>query len=463
MLALERTDVRRFRAVARRGGPNGRPKGPAPPVKITDSGRAVTLACHLGEVVVALRGTPPQPGKGSVTVTLADLDAIEGGSGVVTLDPSGTNKLMARWDASPAPRTARLDTFETHRHWPAEPDRLVAMPPTLPRALHEVGRSAARDPGKYAVTRVQVRGKDGELVGTDGKQALVWGGFTFPFAEDLLVPAVPLFGSKELAGEAAVSVGLDKEWLYVVIGPWQVWLAVDREGRFPDVRGAAPRSCPTRVTFDDRDVATLLDALPGLPGTTEFKSVTLDLGPAVVVRAHASASHPVAEVPLPFTAAGGPPVRVALDRDHLGRALALGLRELRVSSPERPVVFRDGDRTYLTATLDPSCAVPPPPAGAGAIGESALSISPSPLAPIRERTGSMAHRNDPPTDRNGHADPPTVGDPVDPLAEAEALRAALAEAANRAHRLLGALKQYRRERRSLQAAWSSLRQLNLGP
>jgi hypothetical protein len=340
------------------------------------------------------------------------------------------------------------------------------MPPTFPKALHEAGRCAARDPdsGRYAVGRVQVRGKDGELIGTDGKQALIWGGFTFPFPDDLLVPAVPLFGSKELASEAAVSAGLAKEWLYLVIGPWQVWLWVDREGRFPDVRGAVPRAQGTRVTFDDRDVATLLDALPGRPATTEFKPVTLDLGPVVVVRARDGDSGPVAEVPLPFTSAGGPPVRVVLDRDHLGRALALGLRDLRVSSPERPVVFRDRDRTYLAATLDPSCAVPPL-AGAGPTAEPALSISPSPppSPPICERTGSMAHRTDPPTDRNGHTDPPTAGDPVDPLAEAKALRAALAEAANRAHRLVGALKQYRRERRSLQAAWSSLRQLNLGP
>lgn len=75
----------------------------------------------------------------------------------------------------------------------------------------------------------------------------------------------------------------------------------------------------------------------------------------------------------------------------------------------------------------------------------------------------MAHRTEPPTDRNGHADLPPAGDPIDPLAEAEGLRAALAEAVTRATRLVAALRQFRKERRALSAAWTSLKQLNLGP
>jgi hypothetical protein len=230
------------------------------------------------------------------------------------------------------------------------------------------------------MTRVQVRGKDGELIGTDGKQALVWGGFKFPFAEDLLVPAVPLFGSKELAGEAAVSAGLAKEWLYLVIGPWQVWLGVDREGRFPDVRGAAPRSCPTRVTVDDRDAAEMLRALADLPSRDgEGRPVTVDLGDQVVVRSRDDGTGDTAEVRLVHSTAAGPPQRLVVDRDHLGRAVALGFRELRVSTPERPVAFRDVDRLFLCATLDPALVVPP--AGDPNTAAPATTVVPSPPDP----------------------------------------------------------------------------------
>jgi hypothetical protein len=429
-------------------------------VTISGSGRKVTLACHLGEVVVALRATAPEPGTGTVTVTLADLDAVEGASGVATLDPAGPGAVTARWDAGPAPRTAKLDTFESHRTWPEEPEHLAALPPTFPAALHEVGRSAARDPGKYAVTRVQVRGAAGELCGTDGKQALVWGGFSFPFADDLLVPAVPLFGSKELRGERAVSIGLAKDWLFLVIGPWQVWLAVDRQGRFPDVHAAAPRACPTRVAVDDRDAAELLHALPRLPGAEgEPRPVTLDLGATALVRARDDRTGEAAEVRLARSAVTGPPARVVLGRDHLGRALALGFRDLRASTPERPVAFRDPNRLFLCATLGPAAAAAPAGDPTPAAPAAAVPSPPTPTHPDR-RTPVPARDNLPP-DRNGH--PAPAADPSDPVAEAEALRADLADAAARAHRLVAMLKQYRKERRSLQAAWSSLKQLNLGP
>jgi hypothetical protein len=67
---------------------------------------------------------------------------------------------------------------------------------------------------------------------------------------------------------------------------------------------------------------------------------------------------------------------------------------------------------------------------------------------------------------NGHALPkPEVlngsVELLDPLAEAEGLRAALVEAANRAGRLIQCLKQFRRQRRVLQSAWTSLKSLGL--
>jgi hypothetical protein len=61
------------------------------------------------------------------------------------------------------------------------------------------------------------------------------------------------------------------------------------------------------------------------------------------------------------------------------------------------------------------------------------------------------------------ADPGTAEDVLGPLAEAEALRAALAEAARRVGRLMTSLRQFQKQRRALQAAWASLKHLQLGP
>ena len=65
---------------------------------------------------------------------------------------------------------------------------------------------------------------------------------------------------------------------------------------------------------------------------------------------------------------------------------------------------------------------------------------------------------------NGRHDPPPGdGEPLDPLAEAEALKAALAEATHRAGRLVQALRHGKRQKRQLESAWTALKALNLDP
>ena len=64
----------------------------------------------------------------------------------------------------------------------------------FPAAFHEVCLTTAREATKYAMNRVLVKGKTGEIVATDSKQLLAWGGFQFPFHEDLLIPRSAVFG-----------------------------------------------------------------------------------------------------------------------------------------------------------------------------------------------------------------------------------------------------------------------------
>ena len=69
-----------------------------------------------------------------------------------------------------------------------------------------------------------------------------------------------------------------------------------------------------------------------------------------------------------------------------------------------------------------------------------------------------ANGQGPPEGRDG-ATPP--GSNLDPIAEAEALRGLLHEAASRSARLVAALKQQRRHFRAVQQVAQSLRQLQL--
>jgi hypothetical protein len=437
-------------------------------------GGFVTMTAHLAEVVISLRVSTAQPSSGTIEMTLGDLDRHEhAGSDVVSLDPAQRDQAHAESSADkPDVGSKQVEEDPIGPEWPVVPEHLISVSPTFPRTLHEAGRCAAHEPSRYAMQRIQIRGKTGQVLGTDGKQALVQGGFTFPFAEDLLLPAVPVFGSKELASERGVSIGLNYDWLCLILGPWRFWLAADREGRFPDVLAAIPRANGARLLVDDQDAETLIRALPTLPGAREeHRPVTLDLGPTATVRSRNSETGEIVEVPLPRSQPGGSATRLVLDGEHFQRALTLGCREFRSASPERPVSARGEDRIYLCATLDPAGAIAPE--------KSDVSLSPSlvrpasrtrraadaltPVIPSTHSTRrlSMPRREPVPIESNGHADPPPEA--LDPLVEAEALRAALAEAASRAIRLVASLKQFRKERQAITSAWSRLRQLNLGP
>jgi hypothetical protein len=297
------------------------------------------------------------------------------------------------------------------------------------------------------LTRVQVGGKAGRVVATDGRTALVWGGFEFPFADDLLVPALPVFGTRELAAAGDARVGRTATHLVVAAGRWRVFVAVDRAGRYPDVSGIVPKDAPTVAGIDEADAAALLDKLPGLPGAdADHRPVTLALDGGVAVLARDENTGRVERVRLEGSPSAGPPARVVVDRRVLARALALGCHTVRVT-PDRPVVFEGTDKTLITVALDPALA-------AGVEKRD----SDTDATDTTERRTAVKHETNghPP---NGRPDPPDV---TDPLAAAEELRASLADALAAAGRLVAALRQQRKEKKALASVYAGLKALNLG-
>jgi hypothetical protein len=217
----------------------------------------------------------------------------------------------------------------------------------------------------------------------------------------------------------------------------------------------------TAPLIDGRDAADLLRALPELPGADdEDRPITLGLDGVVTVRARDEATGTVREFPLARSRSAGPPARVAVDRAALARALALGCHAVR-TDPAGKVLAADGpDRTFVVAALSPARAVPPADGGTGEVpGPQLDSVSKPDTDERRTAVKPNATNGRPPDDR---PDPPD-GDPPDPLAEAEALRASLAEAAADAARLVAALKARQKEKKALATVWSSLKALNLGP
>lgn len=452
MILMTRVTARDFRAAFSRCL-SGRPRGPAPPIVIRFAGGTRTIACTTGDGVV-LTHTAPADERDDLLVLPADfLGEVEGGTDEgVKLDRSSKLRGVLHWHTGSKPRTLPVELLLPGKHHELPtPPALTPVPARVLDALHECGRTAARESGRYALSKVQVRGTAGRVVGTDGKAAVLYGGFTLPFAGAVLVPAVPVFGLK-FVSRGEVRVGRTSTQLVIAAGAWTVWLPADTTGRYPDVAAVVPRSPPTTVTIDERDAAAVLKVLSGLPGKDdENRPVTLDANGTLTVRGRDADSGETREVALPGSSVVGPAVRTALDRRVFARLLSLGCRTLKLT-PDKPAVAEGDGIVFVAAGLDPALVAPP---AEGPPRETAALVPvPKPQPTAHERSRPV-----PTPETNGHA---PRGDPADPLDLAEDLRAALADAATKAARLVSALRQSKKEKKALSAVLTNLKQLNLG-
>jgi hypothetical protein len=448
MIVIPRDLARAFPAVAKKCLA-GRPRVPAPAVvcRVRDGVR--TLWTRIDGV--GLRHEAPIDGVDETRlIPMEVFAAIEGPKpDPVVVSVDAKLRGMASWSDRGERQTHRFGALLPGKQHavPDRPAKLTPVPESLRSALHECGRSAAHDTeSRYLLSRVQLRGDTGQVVGTDSKQAVIWNGFTFPFTDSILVPAIPVFGGRELP-EVPLQIGRAADELVAVCGEWSVHLPVT-PGKYPDVNQVLPKpGSGTSVTLDDAQAAELLRVLPALPGSrSEDRAVTLDLDRELVLRGHDEATGLVEEFVL-RTSVTGPAITIAVNRQFVDRALRLGGRTLRVAG-QRMLSCEGSDCRILLASLDPSLIVPAPP-----------SESRSPLPP---RTSFMK------TDSGGAANgrhPPPASEPDvdDPLAEAEAIRNLLVEAGTRLGRLVAILRSSRKEKKVLANVWAGLKQLNLAP
>jgi hypothetical protein len=147
----------------------------------------------------------------------------------------------------------------------------------------------------------------------------------------------------------------------------------------------------------------------------------------------------------------GPGKCIAVNRSVLICALALGCRTIRIHPVMSNVTFEGPHRTLVVAALDAGRIVPRP--------DSSTATHPSPSIPERS-IPVKTHETDGSSANGKHE--PSAEEILDPLAEAEALRIAVAEVGTRLGRLIAALRSTRKEKKVLANVWAGLRQLNLG-
>jgi hypothetical protein len=464
LIELSRALVRQFRAVVRKSVQAADPRGPCPMVVCRAGRRGLTLTCRQGKVG-ARHHTPGSFRDSAVAVPFSKLAELEGTGGVVALEQTAPLEGRASWQGDEGPRVLEFDTADPSSLPTApEPGRNSAgMGPEFLKALDDAARTASRESVRFATNRISLRGRDGSVVATDGRQLLLQGGFRFPWKGEQYLPAVPVFGERELPRDRPVGLGLSKDRVTLEVGPWLLDFGAEQGARFPDVDKVIPDAgvALTRLRLDAGDIEALVCGLPRLPcDDDQHRPVTLDLGATVAVRSR-SGEGDISEVVLAGSKREGPPRRVAMDRRYLLRALKLGFTEVLIASATQPVFCKDASRTYLWMPLGEADAVP---AGPAPRAGPARAIAPPPAArPETPRRTPAVPPNIPPNGprpdgehRNGSAG---QGEPLDPIAEAEELRVALQSALTRIGRLLAALKQQRRQSRVVETALASLRLL----
>jgi hypothetical protein len=451
LIAIHRPSAAQFRAAVRKCVV-GRPRGPAPPVLIEQSPDGSLIYCNLGEVALALR-QPLEPGETSQVVLPATiLEEIESSKQGNALIEVRDNTGRATWEQSGNPRESTWPLIASDLAIPPLPKTLKSNDRTLLQAMFECGKTTS-DGVRFATKRLQIQGKSGQIVGTDGRQLLIWNGFDVPFSDSLLLPAVPVFGLRDVAMANDVRIGKTSLHVVVAAGPWTVWLLIDKNGRFPNVESVVPRDAAhvLRLDHGDRQKAAEFCS-QAVAAEDDPVSVTVEFGASPALRRKSSPESSPEEIRLDHSRCEGEPVTFVLNRDHLLRALLLSVRDIRTPAENGPAVFQDERRTYVTTALVPSQAIPAIRPVTTALARRKQFI------PISQGAHPMATE----TNGRGIAHDSESAEPLDFMAEAEGLRDALIDVARRAGRLVTLLKHLQKQRRVLETAWSSLKNLRLG-
>ena len=425
---------------------------------------------HHEEVAVELH-LPGPCSSDTIVLSHAALEDIQSRhDSLVTLTAKNAERVQTQWDDRGVAQCRDFDTVGIDKlpPFPVERKRFDALDKSVLQSLDDAAQMADRNNIQSALTRLQLRGKAGEIVSTDRRQLLVQRGFAFRWKDDILIPAIGIFGWRELPQDASIAIGRTAAHFCIRIGPWTFHLAIDKHSRFPRIEQVIPARTAhgTALRMTPEDAVFLITELPRLPiSKDEDAEVTVDLNGHVAIRAKEETSSQTTELLLGRSSVTGSPVRFVSNRRFIAQAARMGFAELHVASADTAIVCRDSKRIYVWMPLNPEKALPPT--------SDAIRISSTIASTQHPQEPSPARRNTimpiPPS--NGHASNATPDSPgrgersvaiTDLITEAEELRTVLADASSRLTRLLSGLKQHCRDSRAMQAAMQSLKKIKLG-
>ena len=311
-----------------------------------------------------LYSQPGPTGEGSLAFPAVCFGPFEGRTAdPVELEVNPSGKGTARWSDRGIDRQMVLPTVspESVPMPPERPHAFAPMPRSFLTALHEAGRATAKEPTKYVLHRLLLKGKAGQIVATDSKQLLLQGGFSFPFEDDVIIPRSAAFGLPPFQEIEEVAIGRTDTHVFLRVGRWIFAFTIDAKGRFPDIAGLIPRpfAAGTRFHLDPRDADYFVRVLGKrlIKPTEQEIFLTLDLSESPCFRIKLDEA--ITEIALPRSQVTGPGLRLNLNLKHLLRAIEMQFQEFEIRDAEKPFVARDGNRVLLAMPCSAQGVLPP--------------------------------------------------------------------------------------------------------
>lgn len=265
------------------------------------------------------------------------------------------------WIDAGIPQSVQYETTEPIS-MPESPSELVTIDRQFLSAMADACDTTDGNSTRYALNCVRLRGVDGQIAATDGRQALIQSGFEFPWADEVLIPAINAFATKAIRQSQNVSIGRTPDRLAVLADTWTLMIKIEKDRRFPAIESQVPdvSAAATKLVLSEGDAEFLVRAASRLPGAQDAHSpVTLDLNGAVVVRAKSNAQTTSTELVLRNSHRVGEEVKVSTDRGFLKRAVQLGFHEIHFRDIDAPAFCRTDRRAYLWALLGKDAVLKP--------------------------------------------------------------------------------------------------------
>jgi hypothetical protein len=486
VITLTRNQVRRLRSVFRRSILGVAHKGPIAAIVFHADGSILRTRFQYRELAIEHVEDSTTTSSDTVALPLDVLADFEGAAdSTVTLESIGTNRSIACWQDHGIPQVREYDVPPTDLEavMPKLPLTWVSNPPDLLAALAEATETSTDDSARYALYCIQLQGSGNQVIATDGHQVLFLGGFNFPWAGDVLIKGSPLFGCRALPRDEPVDVGITDMHVVLRVGPWTIWLEIQKDARFPNVGQIVPYvdQVTTRLILDPEDARFIESRLDRLPGKDTIHSpLTLELNGKVALRSRGEGQTQATELVLSRSRYTESPIKLSTNRALLGRAIRMGFREIAIPGADVPLVCRDRNSTYAWQPLTNAVvesgndAVCIESGGATAVAGNAVntrepsrSTMPEPIVRNGHRPAELVTPSSRPavpmtvvTTGRISDDSPT-GNLASLIQEAEALHSAAAEFRARSARLVAGLRRHRKQSRLLNETLKSLRQLRL--